>query len=146
VTVGLDTSGVIRWLIQEQNWQRIQTLMDHGVDLVLPGPVLSEVINIAHSRGNVSSVAQLRAALVAAGMRVEAATEDDMARAGELLITSRSKPETGRAGVVHTLSLGDALILAVAERLGCIMITGDRYWRWMHQRGDLPGIPDIAII
>jgi PIN domain nuclease of toxin-antitoxin system len=36
-----------------------------------------------------------------------------------------------------TLSLGDALILAVTERLGCMVLTRDRYWKWMVDEGHL---------
>lgn len=36
-----------------------------------------------------------------------------------------------------TLSLGDALILAVTERLGCMVLTRDGYWKWMVDEGHL---------
>jgi predicted nucleic acid-binding protein len=34
-----------------------------------------------------------------------------------------------------TLSLADALILAVTERLQCAVVTRDRYWAWMAEQG-----------
>jgi PIN domain nuclease of toxin-antitoxin system len=37
-----------------------------------------------------------------------------------------------------TLSLGDSLILAVTERLGCQIVTIDRHWTFLADKGLLP--------
>jgi PIN domain nuclease of toxin-antitoxin system len=136
--VGLDSSAVLRWVIQEQRWQVVDRLVKNDlVDLILPGPVLTEVVGRAHAKGNVSTPSQVRTALTVAGMRVEPATADDMQVAGELLIMSRSHPQDHH-GKEHSLSLGDSLVLAVTARIGCPIVTSDRHWTWLEQQGLLP--------
>ena len=129
---------MLRWVLQEQRWQVVQRLVKSDlVDLVLPGPVLTEVIHRAHAKGNVSTSDQLQLALSAAGMKVEPPTAVDLRVAGELLITSRANIEQ-RDGKAHGLSLGDSLVLAVARRLGCPIVTSDRRWSWLAERDLLP--------
>jgi PIN domain nuclease of toxin-antitoxin system len=136
--VGLDSSAVLRWVLQEQRWQVIERLVKSDqVELVLPGPVLTEVIHRAHAKGNVSTPEQLQLALSAAGMRVEPPTAADLMVAGELLITSRNNVEQ-REGKEHSLSLRDSLVLAVVGRLGCPVVTSDRHWSWLAERHLLP--------
>ncbi len=136
--VGLHSSAVLRWVIQEQRWQVVDRLVKNDlVDLILPGPVLTEVIGRAHVKGNVSTPSQLRTALMAAGMRVEPATADDMQVAGELLIMSRAHLQEHN-GKEHSLSLGDSLVLAVTARIGCPVVTSDRHWTWLEHQGLLP--------
>jgi PIN domain nuclease of toxin-antitoxin system len=134
-TLALDSSAVLRWVLQEQRWQVVERLIKSDlVDLVLPGPVLTEVINRAHAKGNVSTSSGLQLALSAAGMRVEPPTAVDLQVAGELLITSRANIEH-RGGKDYCLSLGDSLVLAVAFRLGCPVVTSDRHWSWLAGQG-----------
>ena len=136
--VGLDSSAVLRWVLQEQRWQVIERLVKSDlVDLVLPGPVLTKVIDRAHAKGNVSTPEQLQLALSAAGMKVEPPTVADLRVSGELLITSRANVEQ-REGKDYRLSLGDSLVLAVASRLGCPVVTSDRHWSWLAERDLLP--------
>ncbi len=136
--VCLDSSAVLRWILQEQRWQVVERLVKSDlVDLVLPGPVLAEVIDRAHAKGNVSTPDQLRLALSAAGMRVEPPTVADLQVAGELLIVSRANIEQ-RDGKAHSLSLGDSLVLAVSARLDCPVVTSDRHWSWLAERDLLP--------
>jgi PIN domain nuclease of toxin-antitoxin system len=136
--LALDTSAVLRWVLQEQRWQVIERLVNSDlVDLVLPGPVLTEVIYSAQAKGNVSTPEQLQLALTVAGMRVEPPTVGDLLTAGELLNTSRANVEH-RNGTYCSLSLGDSLVLAVTSRLGCPIVTRDRHWSWLADKGLLP--------
>jgi predicted nucleic acid-binding protein len=129
-TVGLDSSALIAWITQSPGWKQIQRLIDHpDVDLVLPGVVLAESIYISRAKGNVSTPAQIAATLSAVGMTVVPPQADDLIRAGELVESSRRHPGPMDFAIGRevTLSLGDALILAVTERLGCTIVTRDRY-------------------
>jgi PIN domain nuclease of toxin-antitoxin system len=136
--LALDSSAVLRWVIQEQRWQVVDRLIaSELIEVILPGPVLTEVIGLAQAKGNVSTPSQLRTALIVAGMRVEPATVDDMLVAGELLIMSRANPQQHN-GREHSLSLGDSLVLAVTARLGCPIVTSDRHWTWLGEKGLLP--------
>jgi hypothetical protein len=136
--VGLDSSVVLRWVLQEQRWQVVERLIHSiQVDLILPGPVVSEVISLANVEGNVSTSDQIRLSLTAAGMLVEPPTTDDLQVAGEMLIMSRAHVEM-KNGIERTLSLRDSLILAGVARLDCPVVTSDRYRTWLADQGLLP--------
>jgi PIN domain nuclease of toxin-antitoxin system len=130
----LDSSVVVTWILQEQRWHAVDNLLQRSdVELILPGPALTEVIYIARKKGNASTGAQIATSLRAHGVQVEPTNETDLVRAAELLEASDNNPgplnpRTKRRG---SLSLGDALILAIVERLGCPVLTGDSHWNWM---------------
>ena len=136
----LDSSVVCTLLLQERGWQAIhRTLQRSEVDGVLPGPALTEAIRVARRKGNQSTAHQIREALTALGLRVEHPTDGDLVRAAELIEISDDNPgpPSPRSNRDATLSLGDALILAVTERLGCMVLTRDAYWKWMVDEGHL---------
>lgn len=138
--VTFDSAVVLTLLLQERGWQAIETVIPRpDVDAVLPGPALTEVVLVARRRGNASSAAQIYQALTALGLRVEYPVDLDLLRAAELIAVSAGHPSdpSPRTGVEPTLSLGDALILAVSERLRCHVLTRDGYWKWMVDQGQL---------
>lgn len=121
-----DSSVILTWVLQEQTWQRVHALLSNpNLEPVLPGPVLTEVVHRARARGNTSSATQLWATLHIFGAIVEPPTQEDLLRAAGLQEASDGSP--GPRG--ETLSLGDALVLAVVERLKVPVVTKDRYWR-----------------
>ncbi len=131
----LDTSAVVAWVIQEQpRWKAVDALITNvASEPVLPGPALTEAVAVARRRGNNSSGAQLLLAFQASGIRLEHAQTADLLRAAELVeaaATHRTGP--GRA---HTLSFCDSLILAISERLGLPVITGDSHWQQLATDG-----------
>jgi PIN domain nuclease of toxin-antitoxin system len=130
----LDSSVVCTLLLQEQGWRAVHNLLQRPqVKAYLPGPVLTETITVVRRKGNASSVGQLYDALMALGLQVEHPVDVDLLRAAELIEISIDNPgpPAGYADSPSTLSLGDALILAVTERLGCKVLTRDTYWKWM---------------
>ncbi len=129
-----DSSVIVTLVLQESGWQPIQrVLANPDVDAILPGPVLTEAISVARRKGNQSTGEQIWEALSAFGARVEHPTEEDLIRAAELIEMSEDNPgpPNPRNGKEATLSLGDALIIAIAERLGHLVLTRDEYWKWM---------------
>lgn len=136
--VALDSSTVLTWVLQEPRWQVVDALLKQpDMDFVLPGPALTEIVWIARKKGNASSGKVLGAALRANGMRVEHPVEIDLLRAAELLEISKKKPGpiNPRTSLAATLSLGDATILAITERLNCPIVTRDVYWNWLVTEG-----------
>lgn len=136
----LDSSVVCTILLQERGWQAITAALERPeVEGILPGPALTESISVARRKGNQSPPAQISHALAAAGLRVEHPTDDDLVRAAELIEISHNNPgpPPPHSDRDATLSLGDALILAVTERLGCMVLTRDSYWKWMVDEGHL---------
>lgn len=132
--LALDSSIVVNLLLQKTGWQAVHsTLQRPNVTGVLPGPALAESIFVARRKGNQSTSRQIYQALTSLGLRIVHPVDDDLVRAAELLEISRDNPGppspiTQQEG---TLSLGEALILATTERLGCMVLTRDGYWKWM---------------
>ena len=121
-TVALDSSAALRWSLQQLGWQAVDMLLRHPeLEVVLPGPALTEVVYTARLHGTTSSPERIALALLANGMRVEPPTTDDLVRAAVLVETVRRTPGS-------SLSLADGIILAVAERLACPIVTADRLW------------------
>ncbi len=136
----LDSSVVCTVLLQERGWQAIMNALARPeVEGILPGPALTESIWVARRKGNQSAPTQIAQALVAMGMRVEHPTDDDLIRAAALIEISDNNPgpPPSRSDREATLSRGDALILAVTERLDCMVLTRDGYWKWMVDEGHL---------
>lgn len=130
--VCLDTSVVATWVLQERGWQVVDRLLSRtDVEPVLPGPVLTELIELVRRKGNQATGPEIRDTLASFGARVEHAADDDLLRAAELLEVAKAHP--GPHG--ETLSLGDALVLAVTERLGVSVVTHDTYWHLLTSDG-----------
>ena len=137
-TLALDSSIVVNLLLQKPGWQAVHHVLQRpNVSGILPGPALTESVSVSRRLGNQSSGEQIYKALTALGVRVEHPSDTDLLRAAELLEISRDNP-----GPPHpiteeegTLSLGDALILATTERLECMILTRDGYWKWMVDQG-----------
>jgi PIN domain nuclease of toxin-antitoxin system len=135
--VALDSSAVITWILKERGWQGVDAVMKKADPPYLPGAALAEVIYRARARGNKGSPAQIVATLEAQGFIVEPPTTADLVRGAELyeLSATHPGPVNTRTGQPITLSLGDALILAVTERLGCPVLTRDGLWPWFANAG-----------
>ena len=128
-----DASPLLAWVLQAQDqWRRVQRLLASRAEGVMPASALTETIYVARKRGNTASPAQIHAALVAQGLRVEPITEDDAEWAGGVISESQANPArwTTVRGEQRegTLSLGDGLTLAVAHRLGARAVTFDAAW------------------
>jgi PIN domain nuclease of toxin-antitoxin system len=145
VIIALDSSTVLTWILQEQRWQAINTVLARpDAEFVLPGPALTEVVTIARDKGNTSTGEQILLALTGQGIAV-AHVEDSavLLRAAELQESSRADPYTRPRDPERrplTLSLGDSLILATCEAHGWPVITGDRAWKWHAERGDTTAV------
>lgn len=132
--IALDSSTVLTWLLQERHWHAVDALLKKpDIEFVLPGPALTEIIWIARKKGNVSTGAAIATALRSHGIIVEVAIEGDLLRAAEILEISKKNPGpvNPKTKLPATFSLGDAIILAVTERLGCQIVTRDSYWNWL---------------
>ena len=115
----LDASAVLAWVLRERGFETIDKILAMAV---VPVSAMVEVLYRAVERGHRLSPAQLHADLLAIGLTVEPVTDADSERAAELILSSKAAPGPG------SLSLGDGLCIAVAERLGLPLTGGDRYW------------------
>ena len=114
--------------------QAIDALLSRpNAEPVLPAPALTEVLSTVRRRGHGSSMDFLAHVIAARGIRSEVLTAEDMVRAAHLLRLSDEHPGYGKPHGSDdgrkTLSLGDALILSIVERLSLPVVTHDHYWR-----------------
>jgi predicted nucleic acid-binding protein len=136
--VCLDASVLVALLVQERGWQAARRLMARpDVRCVAPGAVLTETVYVARRRGNQAGGGEIWEALSALGLTVETPSAADLLRAAELVESSAANPGPAapQLDTPATLSLGDALALAVSERLGHAVVTRDTYWKWLADQG-----------
>ncbi|MFI6149316.1 PIN domain-containing protein [Streptomyces sp. NPDC051109] len=107
----------------------IDRIISRG-DVVIPAPTMAEALGVCGRRGYRRPIEDLEADLVQLGVKVEAFTEADTIRAAELW---HLPPDRRR----DSLSFGDAQCLAVGERLGHMIVTGDGYWELLHKDGQI---------
>lgn len=119
--VVVDASAVLAYLFRERGGTTVERVLPYSV---LPAPTLAEVVYKAAAKGFAGDGASLARDLGLLGVRVEPATLEDGLRAGELIAESQAaKSASGKS-----LSLGDGLCIAVAERLDLKMTGGDMHW------------------
>ena len=148
--LALDSSVLVAWILQQPPvWQAVDDLvLRSGIELLVPAPVVTEVIYVVRARGNTAPPRQIAEALTGVGLRVEHLVNADLVRAAELVEASRtqSRAKTERRRTTPapqpsspqpSLSLADAMILAVAERLQVAILTRDRYWSELADGGVL---------
>lgn len=119
--VVLDASAVLAWVLKARGYATVDKVLSVAV---IPASVLTEVLYKAPELGHAMAPSELHAALLGSGIVVEPITEADSLRAAELIAASRA----ARSSAVGTLSLGDGLCLAVAERLQLPVSGGDQVW------------------
>jgi PIN domain nuclease of toxin-antitoxin system len=117
--VVLDASAVVEWLLARRDKAVIDRLMPFSI---IPVPALTEALYTVSLKNHGLSAAELFNTLIVAGTQLEGVTDEDAIRAAELITMSRLSSST--AG---SLSLGDGLNIAFAERLGLPIIGGDQY-------------------
>lgn len=117
--VVLDASAALAWILKEKGWETVDKLL--GV-AVLPAPALVETLYRAKEKGHRAAPADLHADLVQLGLHIEPLLPEDAPRAAELIATSRALGQPG------SLSLGDGLCIATAERLRLVLTGGDQHW------------------
>jgi len=115
----LDASAVLAFLLRERGYQTVDKVLSVAV---VPASAMVETLYRAAEKGYRQNPADVHDDLLALGVTVEPVTDADTVRAAELIVTSKQDPAPG------SLSLGDGLCIAVAERLGLPLTGGDRYW------------------
>lgn len=113
---------MLAWVLRERGFETIDKVLPVAI---IPVSAMVEVLYRAVERGHRLSPAQLHADLLALGLTVEPVTDADSERAAELIVAAKATPGPG------SLSLGDGLCIAVAERLGLPLTGGDQYWSQM---------------
>ena len=117
--VVLDASALLAWVFRERGAATEGRLLPVAV---IPAPNLAEALYRAPERGHRMTPPELERHVLAMGVAVESFSASDVCRAAELIGRSRAD------GAGASLSLGDGLCLAVAERLDLPVTGGDQLW------------------
>ena len=113
---------MIAWTQQEFGCQVVDKLLAVAV---VPASAMTEALYRLQERGHRLPPADMRLALLALGVREEPVAAEDAVRAAELITQSRKSQSRDRG---KSLSLGDGLCIAVAERLQLPVTGGDQHW------------------
>jgi ribonuclease VapC len=115
----LDASALLAWVLNERGAKTVDRMLAVGV---APASVVVETLYRAVEKGHRLPPEQLREALLEMGLVIDPVTGEDVVRAADLIAASRQAPGEG------SLSLGDGLCIAVAERLQLPITGGDQHW------------------
>lgn len=118
----VDASALLAWLLNERGGDTINKILDLAV---APVSVIVEVLYRAREKGLKTPARQILQDLESVGISIEPILPIDSLRAAELIIISRKNQKSKGES---SLSLGDGLCIAVAERLGLLLTGGDKYW------------------
>jgi ribonuclease VapC len=114
--VVMDASAIVAWLLRERGAATVGRLLRFAV---LPAPNVTESIRTARMQGHRMTCDQLFSRLEASSAAIEPFRGVDASRAAELLAAD---PRSDAR-----VSLGDAVCIAVAERVQ-LPIVGDDLW------------------
>ncbi|TFV57747.1 PIN domain-containing protein [Geodermatophilus sp. DF01-2] len=120
--VVVDASAVLAFVLRERAAAVVAQILPYAV---ITAANMTEVLYRAPERGYRNSPQTLFAELLSTDLEVEPVTEDDSVRAAELVAASRAARSTADD---RSLSLGDGICIAVAERLGLPVTGGDTHW------------------
>jgi len=120
--VVLDASAVLAWVLNEKGSSAVARMLPVGV---VPVSALVETLYRAVEKGHRQTVDELHASVVAMGAHIEPLTEADADRAATLITDSRKAATRQRPA---SLSLGDGMCIATAERLDLTVTGGDQHW------------------
>jgi ribonuclease VapC len=112
--VVLDASAVIAWLRQEPGAAQVDASLQSGAQISAVN--FAEVLSKVGERGG--DVQATARDLRIEGVQIEPYGDQDA------ILTARLRVLTQARG----LSLGDRACLALAQRLGCPVLTADRQW------------------
>ena len=131
--VVLDASALVAWLRREPGWDVVDRALERGV---VASPCMTEVLYSAVAAGYSAPIAEFFQGLLLRGVVVEPMTEADCVRSAELVVQSRGRSRLDRG---PGLSLANSICIAVAERLGFAVVSGDRHW--MEYELSVPFLP-----
>ncbi|MGI5196308.1 type II toxin-antitoxin system VapC family toxin [Streptomyces sp. CA-288835] len=130
--VVLDSSAVLAWVFREEGADFVDELLPESS---MSTANFAEVTTVCLRRGYLNPPDQLHQDLTALGLCVEPTSVDEAVRAGKLVYESyRERQHYGG----RTLALGDALCIALGERLNRPLVTGDTLWKDLEDRFTVP--------
>ncbi|WP_244789586.1 PIN domain-containing protein [Streptomyces sp. BJ20] len=130
--VVLDSSAVLAWVFREEGADFVDELLPQAT---MSTSNFAEVTTVCLRRGYLNPPEQLHQDLVALGLSVEPSSVNEALRAGKLINEShRDRQHYGG----RTLALGDAMCIALGERLNQPLVTGDTLWKNLEDRFTVP--------
>jgi ribonuclease VapC len=116
----VDVSALLAWLLNERGGDTINKILDLAI---VPVSVIVDVLYRAGEMGLKTPPAQILQDLESVGVSIEPILPIDSLGAAELIAISQKKQKSKEHS---SLSLGDGLCIAVAERLGLLLAGDDK--------------------
>ena len=126
----LDTNIVLPFIRGTENAEESKAILDKFV-CILPFCVFSELIYVARGVDPDLTTAEITSKLKAKQVTIALPTEEDTIRAGDIKTFAEEYCKTHPG----SLSLADAFVIAIAERLDVGIITGEILWRQLKDAG-----------
>lgn len=128
----LDASALVILILKQKGWSAVEKILESGNVLTTPTG-LAEAFNVCRIRKTGFSRTQIWSTLEFLGLAIEPLTADDAEEIAYLqeyaLKVAENQNNSG------SLSLGDACCLAVAKRLGAVVVVSDRFWDLLKIQG-----------
>lgn len=118
-TFALDASAVVALVRRETGWSKVNGALRSGAAIAAPN--LAEALTVVRRRGDSRSMAEVAALLRGLGLDVVDVRGNDTQEICRLLLESERI-------LGASVSLGDAICMAVANRLGYPIICSDKSW------------------
>lgn len=129
----LDASALVALLRREKGWQAVEKIIESGNAVTSPTG-LAETFDICRNKKSGMSHTEIWESLSLIGLRVEPLVEEDAIEIAFILEQADSANKN-----LGSLSLGDAVCLALGRRLEAVVVASDSFWEIL----DIPGIKVI---
>lgn len=121
----LDASALVARLFGEVGADVVEAILASGVAIATP-LAIAETLRTCRRKGFQMESDELLQYFASRGLRIEPVVHDDAAAiAANIALCDEHRATDKKAGA---LSLADATCIAVAQRLGCPVVTADGYW------------------
>ena len=128
----LDASALVILILKQKGWSAVEKILESGNVLTTPTG-LAEAFNVCRIRQTGFSRSEIWITLEFLGLTIEPLTGDDAIEIAFLQEHAHQVAE--KHNHLGSLSLGDACCLAVAKRLGAVVVASDRFWDLLKIQG-----------
>lgn len=128
----LDASALVILILKQKGWSAVEKILESGNVLTTPTG-LAEAFSVCQRRKTGFSRTEIWSIFESLGLEIEPLTVEDAVEIAYLqeyaLQVAEKQNDSG------SLSLGDACCLAVAKRLGAVVVASDRFWDLLKIQG-----------
>ena len=121
----LDASALVVLILKQKGWPAVENILQTG-KAVATVTGLAEAFNLCRIRKTGLSRTGIWSDLESLGLAIEPLKAEDAVEIA--FLQEYAEKETKKLNHSGSLSLGDASCLAVAKRLGAVVVASDGFW------------------